>query len=281
MSIGEFAQLTGLGVKALRHYDDRGVLQPADVDGVSRYRRYGVHQIGPALRLRALRRAGMPLTDAEVVMTGGPTASAALARFRERLGLERAEQDAALAALERHLADEARGSRWQVVERDRPAQHWVGAVVPATLDEVAGEDDDDATERANGVFAALWRGLDQVGLRPSGEPWSSFRVDPGAEDSVQLLCCWPVDGAVPDGWEVPGVEVLHGLTPAGPQLASRWSHDRDPVLETDQLHPAVLALLVEADRRGVDVRLQDLRQVVLTASDGTSTGIEVTVPVVG
>lgn len=29
LSIGEFAQATGLTVKALRHYDERGVLVPA------------------------------------------------------------------------------------------------------------------------------------------------------------------------------------------------------------------------------------------------------------
>ena len=41
MNIGEFAALTGLGVKALRHYDERGVLTPAAVDPVSGYRKYG------------------------------------------------------------------------------------------------------------------------------------------------------------------------------------------------------------------------------------------------
>ncbi|MGJ7439623.1 MerR family transcriptional regulator [Aquipuribacter sp. MA13-6] len=281
MSIGEFAQLTGLGVKALRHYDERGVLQPADVDPVSRYRRYGVEQVGPALRLRALRRAGLPLTDAPVVMAGGDAASSAIERFRERLALERAEQDDALEALARHLAEEAGGQRWEVVQRDAPAQHWVGALLPVTDDEASGESDDGATERADGVFAAVWQGLQRAGHRPTGAPWSAFRVDPGSEDSLQLLCCWPVDGPVPAGWHLPGVDVVVGCTPAGPRLVSRWSHDDDPVLETDQLHPAVLALLVEAGRRGADVRLQDLRQVVLMAPDGTSAGTEVTVPLVG
>ncbi|MFF9654274.1 MerR family DNA-binding transcriptional regulator [Streptomyces sp. NPDC014622] len=32
LRIGEFAGLTGLIVKALRHYDEKGVLVPADVD---------------------------------------------------------------------------------------------------------------------------------------------------------------------------------------------------------------------------------------------------------
>lgn len=278
MSIGEFSQLTGLSVKALRHYDERGVLQPVDVEPGSRYRRYGAGQLVPALRLRELRRAGMPLTAAEQVLPGGDTAVTALAGHRERVAAERAEQDDALATLERHLTEEAGGRRWQVVERDCPAQHWVGALLPLTADEAAGGSDDDATDRANHVFALLWRGLDEVGLRPTGPPWSAFRVSAGSEESVQLLCGWPVEGPVPAGWHLPDVDVVSGRTPAGAQLVSRWSHDDDPALSTDQLHPALVALLVEADRRGADVRLQDLRQVVLPGPDGTGAGVEVTVP---
>ncbi|MFD0488651.1 MerR family DNA-binding transcriptional regulator [Saccharopolyspora spinosporotrichia] len=32
MNIGEFAQLTGLSIKALRRYDEQGLLRPAVVD---------------------------------------------------------------------------------------------------------------------------------------------------------------------------------------------------------------------------------------------------------
>ncbi|MBE0975558.1 MerR family DNA-binding transcriptional regulator, partial [Escherichia coli] len=40
MTVGEFALATGLSVKALRFYDERGLLAPADVDVDSGYRRY-------------------------------------------------------------------------------------------------------------------------------------------------------------------------------------------------------------------------------------------------
>jgi DNA-binding transcriptional MerR regulator len=38
LSIGRFARLTGLTVKALRHYDELGLLRPAHVDGWTGYR---------------------------------------------------------------------------------------------------------------------------------------------------------------------------------------------------------------------------------------------------
>lgn len=40
MTIGRFAQLSGLSIHALRHYDDVGLLEPAVVDAATGYRRY-------------------------------------------------------------------------------------------------------------------------------------------------------------------------------------------------------------------------------------------------
>ncbi|WP_020673136.1 MerR family DNA-binding transcriptional regulator [Amycolatopsis nigrescens] len=40
ISIGRFARVTGLMVKALRLYAEAGVLEPAQVDGASGYRFY-------------------------------------------------------------------------------------------------------------------------------------------------------------------------------------------------------------------------------------------------
>ncbi len=40
MPIGRFSRLTGVGVKALRHYDEVGLLVPAAVDDETGYRFY-------------------------------------------------------------------------------------------------------------------------------------------------------------------------------------------------------------------------------------------------
>jgi protein phosphatase len=40
VTIGRFARLTGLTVKALRHYDELGLLKPARVDAWTGYRWY-------------------------------------------------------------------------------------------------------------------------------------------------------------------------------------------------------------------------------------------------
>ncbi len=59
----EFSAATGLSVKALRLYDERGLLVPARVDRASGYRRYAEDQIATAGRIALLRRAGVGLAD--------------------------------------------------------------------------------------------------------------------------------------------------------------------------------------------------------------------------
>ena len=61
LTIGEFAQATGLTAKALRLYDELGLLAPADVDERTGYRRYTPDQVDRARLVARLRSAGVPL----------------------------------------------------------------------------------------------------------------------------------------------------------------------------------------------------------------------------
>jgi DNA-binding transcriptional MerR regulator len=63
MQIGRFARLTGLTVKALRHYDEIGLLRPAAVDPDTGYRTYGPEQVERAETIRLLRRLEVPLDE--------------------------------------------------------------------------------------------------------------------------------------------------------------------------------------------------------------------------
>jgi DNA-binding transcriptional MerR regulator/effector-binding domain-containing protein len=68
LSIGDFSRMTYLSVKALRHYHDVGVLEPADVDPATGYRFYSPAQVGPAQMVRRLRDLGMPLDDVRTIL---------------------------------------------------------------------------------------------------------------------------------------------------------------------------------------------------------------------
>lgn len=63
LSIGAFSRVSGLTVKALRHYDEIGLLEPARVDEWTGYRYYGLEQARMAEAIRRLRSLEVPLDD--------------------------------------------------------------------------------------------------------------------------------------------------------------------------------------------------------------------------
>ncbi|MFD6533499.1 MerR family transcriptional regulator [Streptomyces sp. NPDC060184] len=103
MSIGAFARRVGLAPSALRFYDDCGVLPPAHVDAATGYRSYAPAQEARAVLVRRLREAGMPLTDASVVLDGTRAEARAALEAHARRARESAE--AARSAIEEILRD--------------------------------------------------------------------------------------------------------------------------------------------------------------------------------
>lgn len=68
LSIGDFSRMTHLSVKALRHYHDLGLLEPASVDRFTGYRSYDTTQVPTAQVIRRLRDLGMPLDQVRAVL---------------------------------------------------------------------------------------------------------------------------------------------------------------------------------------------------------------------
>ena len=84
MSIGEFARLSRLSPKALRLYDELGLLPPAEVDPDSGYRWYAAGQLDSARLVASLRQIGLPL--AQITGDPGPAAGGRCGAGRRLLG---------------------------------------------------------------------------------------------------------------------------------------------------------------------------------------------------
>ncbi|MEU6538234.1 protein phosphatase 2C domain-containing protein [Streptomyces sp. NPDC047000] len=69
LTIGAFARASRLSPKALRLYDELGLLIPVSVDPVTGYRRYAPEQLEQARLVAWLRRLGMPLARIRHVRT--------------------------------------------------------------------------------------------------------------------------------------------------------------------------------------------------------------------
>lgn len=82
LTIGEFARASRLSPKALRLYDELGLLRPASVDPSSGYRFYDPRQLGRARLVAWLRRLGMPLARIVLVCDlPAPDAARAVAEY--------------------------------------------------------------------------------------------------------------------------------------------------------------------------------------------------------
>ncbi|MFM9369204.1 MerR family transcriptional regulator [Streptomyces sp. Da 82-17] len=76
LGIGAFAKAARLSPKALRLYDELGLLTPAHVDPATGYRRYAPGQLEQARLVAWLRRIGMPLARIRTVCALPPDAAA-------------------------------------------------------------------------------------------------------------------------------------------------------------------------------------------------------------
>jgi DNA-binding transcriptional MerR regulator len=69
VSIGDFAVMTSLSRKALRHYHDIGILEPAHIDAHSGYRFYDTSQVDHAHIIRRFRSLGMSIPDIKALLS--------------------------------------------------------------------------------------------------------------------------------------------------------------------------------------------------------------------
>jgi DNA-binding transcriptional MerR regulator len=70
LGIGEFARRSRLSPKALRLYNEMGLLLPARVDAASGYRFYGVDQLEQARLVATLRQLKVPLAEIKAILLG-------------------------------------------------------------------------------------------------------------------------------------------------------------------------------------------------------------------
>jgi DNA-binding transcriptional MerR regulator len=121
--IGEFARRSRLSVKALRLYDELGVLVPARVDDASGYRYYDLAQLEQARLIAVLRQLDMPLTAVKDLLACDPAdaASRLAAYWAEAEATHRMQRD-----LAHHLVNRLTGKRatimYEVATRDIPAR---------------------------------------------------------------------------------------------------------------------------------------------------------------
>lgn len=86
-SIGELAKLTGVSIRALRHYDDVGLLSPRERT-VAGYRKYGEAEMKRLRRIVAYRALGFDLATIAKLLSDAPADAEQHLRDRKRALLD-------------------------------------------------------------------------------------------------------------------------------------------------------------------------------------------------
>lgn len=121
VSIGEFARRSRLSVKALRLYDELGVLVPARVDQASGYRYYEVGQVEQARLVAMMRQLDVPLAGIKELLGCDPADAAQriAAYWQEAEAAHRSRRDLATYLVTR-LSGKRSVIMYEVATREMP-----------------------------------------------------------------------------------------------------------------------------------------------------------------
>jgi DNA-binding transcriptional MerR regulator len=216
LTIGDFSRMTHLSVKALRHYHDMGVLEPAAVDPFTGYRSYDTSQVGSAQVIRRLRDLGMPL-DSIAAVLAAPDLEARnreLATHLTRMERQLEQTQASVAALRALLTGPA--------VRPVIELRTIAAVTALAVREVV--DAAELNQWGSEAFDALAAALAATGLTAAGPYGGLFHGDFFELERSEVTAFVPVaaaggglggDGLAPDGHvrllEIGSVEAAVGV----------------------------------------------------------------------
>jgi DNA-binding transcriptional MerR regulator len=223
LSIGDFSRMTFLTVKALRHYQQVGLLEPARTDPSSGYRYYRPEQVGQARLIRRLRDLDLPVDDVRTVLAAPDEASrnAVMVEHLDRMSRQLEQVQETVDSLRRMLSDDE--EEIGVTYRDEPA-----TLVVAVRGKVDGES---VVSWWIEAFTELHRLLRTAGITRTGADGAEFPTEFFTDGAAELVAFVPVD-------RVPS---LAGRVEAVVRPAVRYAvavHD-GPMVDLDGAYSAV------------------------------------------
>ncbi len=230
LTIGRFADTTGLTVKALRHYDEIGLLVPDHVDPQTSYRYYSEAQIEAAVTIRRLRALEFPLDEIrDLLNADADTLRAGLVAHGYRVAEEASDKHMLL--IELAAIVEGGSEPIELEFREEPELR-----LAATIRQVRQDDVGAVNEQS---FRAVYQWLLDRDAKPIGPATSLFRG--GDRENWHLLeAGWPVAETV-DGDEHVSVHVYPASRVAAYDYRGSF----------DKLHPVAQRFIATALGRGL------------------------------
>lgn len=117
--IGLFSQMNKVTIKALRHYDEIGLLKPAHIEDFTGYRYYSSEQLPILHEILALRQMGFSLNEIEKVQQG-VSVEALLNNKKIELLRKIAEETMKLSQVEHYLSNRNESLKYNVILKNLP-----------------------------------------------------------------------------------------------------------------------------------------------------------------
>jgi DNA-binding transcriptional MerR regulator len=203
LRIGDFARLGRVTVKALRHYDEEGLLAPAEVDRVSGYRFYTPEQLIILSRILQLKDLGFPLNEIRTLIEEPARLGEALAARRGGLAASIEADRERMARLDA-MRDTLEGA-------DAPAivVKPVEPVLALTARAMVEPESDDIQV----MFERLEREAARAKARADANPFLLFHDGAARSDRMDVEVCVPLheSGGMTAAREVEGAATAGSL----------------------------------------------------------------------
>lgn len=223
LTISAFASASRLSVKALRLYDELGLLPPARVDEANGYRYYSPAQLPTAQLIGLLRQLNLPLADIQAILHAPAPAQPELIRAQWANAKAQQEKRDALARYIIHKlqGDTAMKETFNVQTRLVPAQHLACLTRRVTVDALPNAIQDG--------FRDLHALISEQQATFAGAPLVIYHGEVNADSDGPIEVCWPYAGTL-----TPSGDVTLRLEPA--------HHEAFVTLNREQFEfPAILS----------------------------------------
>lgn len=186
MTIGEFARLGQLSLKALRLYDTMGLLKPTTVDQDSGYRYYLPAQASKARLIGLLRRLEMPLERIALILElEDGDAARAIATYWHEVEADLQTRRKLVQYLQNHLQGKG-GQMFEIQERTIPEQK-VATIQSRTL----------AANLPDFISSSMHELLDHLatsGLTPTAPVFVAYHGQVDTDSDGPVETCVPFEG---------------------------------------------------------------------------------------
>lgn len=192
LSIGTFASMTRLSAKALRLYDQLGILQPLHVDPQSGYRYYGIDQVPNARMIRNMRDMDMPLATIRrmlVVLSVSQAQAELLVRQHLEMRERQLEQIRWQARqFTQQLKPEANTMNLEVIVKDIPTQQIISITRRHTVDGLGKQEEQD--------IGSLFSLAGEHGAQTLGAPFGIYHGPVSETEDGPVETCLAISGKV-------------------------------------------------------------------------------------